>query len=851
MDAVLERPAALLDAEQHPAALERAAIASLDRGELEEAFHLADRRCRILPVAQARHYTLRAEIAHRSGFPAAALKDISKALELAPDDLAANRRLMQWGDVENRTAAARRLIELDRDMALLGEAVTHLQGQGETALGAIHRVGDSLTGWAVWQGRGQMSLRIETDAGAVSHSIKSDPQHALAAKAEHAASFSAEFPPSTTRRVASLTLGRRALAQSAFPAPLATGRATHRTIAKGNLISRTRSPAADITIIVPIYDDFEATRRCLECLMQAVHDHDRIMVVLVDDATPDGRIAALLDSFAKASNVHLIRNAHNLGFIGAVNRALHATPCGDVILLNADTVVPKGFALRLNQAAHSAPDIGTVTPLSNNGEATSLPLAFTANPLPRIEKVVYLDAIAARVNAGRVVDMPDGIGFCLYITRQCLDAVGGLSDHYHRGYLEDVDLCLRARQHGFRNVCATSVYVGHAGSASFKAEKRALVVLNLARLRLRFPDYRNESATFKALDPLKSSRGAIERELIAGQRKMIVISGPGTAAEVAKQFAGRAVEPALLALFNQNGTTLALRDAGDDFPQSLDFKLPADQSALTETLAANGPSRIVLADPANIPAAFVRDLISGCAAFDLLVTDGGLLCRGGGLDEKGRLCPALLRAETCNCGGKTIESWLDLLTRESRLLAPDMAAEAFLRRHLPSNLVHRVRLVGRSDNRSPTRPKAVASRGTALGLLPIGHGTGDFAFLRGIVRTVRQGRPDARIVILGETFDDLALMALGGVTVTGRISVEELRDVAALHRLGRLLIARRGPLFGHPMIEAVWSDVDVPLAFFDWSFGNIGTHEADLPLAPANDAATTAKEVLGWMARQW
>ncbi|MDA9499504.1 hypothetical protein XI05_18970 [Bradyrhizobium sp. CCBAU 11357] len=794
---------------------------------------------------------MRAEIAHRCGFPAAALKDISKALELAPDDLAANRRLMQWGDVENRTAAARRLIELDRDMALLGEAVTHLQGQGETALGAIHRVGDGLTGWAVWQGRGQMSLRIEADAGAVSHSIKSDPQHALAAKAEHAASFSVVFPPSTTRRVVSLKLGRRALARSAFPAPLATSRAAHGAIAKGNLIGRTRSPAADITIIVPIYDDFEATRRCLECLMQAVHDHDRIMVVLVDDATPDERIAALLDSVATAPNVHLIRNSHNLGFIGAVNRALHATPCGDVILLNADTVVPKGFALRLNEAAYSAPDIGTVTPLSNNGEATSLPLAFTANPLPPIERVAHLDAIAARVNAGRVVDMPDGIGFCLYITRQCLDAVGGLSDHYHRGYLEDVDLCLRARQHGFRNVCAPSVYVGHAGSASFRAEKRALVVLNLARLRLRFPDYRSESATFKALDPLKSSRGAIERELIAGQPRTIVLSGPGAAADVAKQFAGCATEPALLALFNKNGTTLALRDAGDDFPQSLDFKLPADQAALTETIIASGPSRVVLADPANIPAAFVRDLIDGSAAFDVLVTDGGLLCRGGGFDEKGRLCPELLSGETCNCRSNTGESWLDLLSRESCILAPDMAAEAFLRRHLPSDLVHRVRLVGRSDNRSPTRPKAVASRGTALGLLPIGHGTGDFAFLRDVVRCVRQRRPDARIVVLGETLDDLALMALGGVTVTGRLSVDELGGVAALHRLDRLLIARRAPLFGHPMIEAALSEVGVPLAFFDWSFGNIGAHEADLPLAPTNDVAATAEDLFGWMASPW
>ena len=35
-----------------------------------------------------------------------------------------------------------------------------------------------------------------------------------------------------------------------------------------------------------------------------------------------------------------------------------------------------------------------------------------------------IDEIAARVNLGRVIDIPSGIGFCLYITRACLDGVG-------------------------------------------------------------------------------------------------------------------------------------------------------------------------------------------------------------------------------------------------------------------------------------------------------------------------------------------------------------------------------------------------------------------------------------------
>ena len=106
---------------------------------------------------------------------------------------------------------------------------------------------------------------------------------------------------------------------------------------------------------------------------------------------------------------------------------------------------------------------------------------------------------------------PVGTGFCLYITRECLDAVGFLSEDFYRGYVEDVDFCLHARAKGFRNVCAPSIYVGHAGNKSFGPEKRALVVRNYAVLDRRYPTYHAETAAFDFADPLAQSRQAIER----------------------------------------------------------------------------------------------------------------------------------------------------------------------------------------------------------------------------------------------------------------------------------------------------------------------------------------------------
>src|ERR1700741_2523107 len=171
--------AALVDPEQHPSALERAAITALSAGDLKHAFALADRRCRILPKAQARHYTLRAEIASRSGFAAAALADISKALELAPDDRAANRRMMQWGEGAAREAAARRLLRIDQDFEALTATLAVLKTSKDAGFGAVHRIGDRISGWVAWRGRGRPRLRIEHGDRVERHTIESDPQHPL------------------------------------------------------------------------------------------------------------------------------------------------------------------------------------------------------------------------------------------------------------------------------------------------------------------------------------------------------------------------------------------------------------------------------------------------------------------------------------------------------------------------------------------------------------------------------------------------------------------------------------------------------------------------------------------------
>ena len=59
----------------HHQALEVLCVKALERGEIEAAYRLSDRRCRIRPLAEAHCFVLRAEALHRMGERAAALAD--------------------------------------------------------------------------------------------------------------------------------------------------------------------------------------------------------------------------------------------------------------------------------------------------------------------------------------------------------------------------------------------------------------------------------------------------------------------------------------------------------------------------------------------------------------------------------------------------------------------------------------------------------------------------------------------------------------------------------------------------------------------------------------------------------
>jgi len=261
-----------------------------------------------------------------------------------------------------------------------------------------------------------------------------------------------------------------------------------------------------LDIVIPVYRGESETRTCLESVLAAANLHP-VEVVVIDDASPEPAISEYLRGLASQRRITLIVHDENRGFVAGVNEGMALHPDRDVMLLNSDTEVASGWADRILAHFDADPTIGTVTPFSTNATICSYPRTLQSNPMPPGETTASLDADFALANPGRRIDIPTAVGFCMTISRRCLDRVGLFDyERYGLGYGEEVDFCMRAARAGFRNVLAGDVFVRHQGEVSFGgsgADRRAKAQATVDAL---YPEFQQQLARFIPADPSRMMR---------------------------------------------------------------------------------------------------------------------------------------------------------------------------------------------------------------------------------------------------------------------------------------------------------------------------------------------------------
>ena len=204
----------------------------------------------------------------------------------------------------------------------------------------------------------------------------------------------------------------------------------------------------DLSVVIPTFDTAAMTLRCCRTVLATMPATTE--VVVADDGSSDGTAALLA---TEVPEVRVVRLEANRGFATAANHGVGAARGRVIVLLNSDALVEPGALQALLDAFDADPSLGVAGAQLVNEDGTPQWSGGPTPTLPWIAGVVSGAGALARFfrrkpnGAQREIDWVSGAAMAF--RREVWTAAGPLDERF-RFYCQDLELCVRARDSGWR-----------------------------------------------------------------------------------------------------------------------------------------------------------------------------------------------------------------------------------------------------------------------------------------------------------------------------------------------------------------------------------------------------------------
>jgi GT2 family glycosyltransferase len=231
------------------------------------------------------------------------------------------------------------------------------------------------------------------------------------------------------------------------------------------------------SVIIPVWNGINDLPACLAAL--AEQSHAEMEIVAVDNASTDGSGDWIAAHFP---NVRLIRNGENNGFGGACNQGLAAARGEVLVLLNQDTVVRRSWLAELLKALAENGDVGIAGSKTLYPDGTIQHAGGVVDRRGATSHLGYQQQDKGQFE--HAVDVDYVTGASLALRRSLYEQIGGFDPGFFPAYLEDVDLCYRARAAGRRVLYVPqSVLIHNERSSAATPDYAGALLYHRHRLR--------------------------------------------------------------------------------------------------------------------------------------------------------------------------------------------------------------------------------------------------------------------------------------------------------------------------------------------------------------------------------
>ncbi|MCE5314977.1 MAG: glycosyltransferase family 2 protein [Armatimonadota bacterium] len=224
----------------------------------------------------------------------------------------------------------------------------------------------------------------------------------------------------------------------------------------------------DVSVVIVNWNTRDLVLDCISSILANVQDL-AIEIVVVDNNSSDGSVAAISERFPK---VNIIASERNLGFAAGNNLGLRSASGDYVLLLNPDTVVLDDAIRQMRDFLANRPDAGAVGCKLLNEDGSNQECFWMRFPDTRwlLKQALYLNKLN-RLETGALQAVNQAfpvahlLGACFMMRRSQLEELGGFDESYFL-YLEETDLFFRLADKGLAIYHMPGARVVHYGQQS-------------------------------------------------------------------------------------------------------------------------------------------------------------------------------------------------------------------------------------------------------------------------------------------------------------------------------------------------------------------------------------------------
>jgi GT2 family glycosyltransferase len=216
-------------------------------------------------------------------------------------------------------------------------------------------------------------------------------------------------------------------------------------------------------IIILTWNSEKRIKNCLDSLYESCIGHE---IYVVDNNSTD-KTTELIEK--RYPDICLLRSNVNLGFSGGNNLGFEKAledGCDYVLLLNDDVILLEDFISPLLMKMENEQDIGAIGPVvvenynvnliqSSGGKINNITLDM---------KYLKRGEIFKRKDNFRQVDYI--LGAAILIRSNLFTHSNLFDPHFYPAYVEEVDLCHRIKNMGYKNLISDNYRIAHIGASS-------------------------------------------------------------------------------------------------------------------------------------------------------------------------------------------------------------------------------------------------------------------------------------------------------------------------------------------------------------------------------------------------